>query len=468
MLNVALGFGQALKHELKMDHRLGMWLTHEMKHLGIPVLESSIDALDELISRELEENPELSLIEEASTEIEEHNGEAGQPVSEDDADCWDEHAFAAGGARIRNGSSDVPASREALLVETLSLGRHLQQEMRMAGLSAREQNIGDALIVELDESGFLSVTVEEIAALQGVTAAKVASVLGTLQELAPAGVGARDLREAYLLQLQRMGREESLAAEIVRNCWDELKSGQISRICRFLQCSRPQVDQALKCLAGLAMRPGEGFACEAVAQLPDAFVTQGEDGSWNIRIARGRTDSLVVNAENTAFTADAAAAAFCRDLRRNASRFIEMIAYRHQALFQVVEQIVRRQVDFFERGEEWLVPLTQAEVAAEVGLSEATLSRLVGSKCIETPHGVFPLQFFFDSGVNTFNGGSLAARSVKARIARMVAEEDRKHPLSDQDMTNRLVAEGIDISCRAVNKYRESEQLGSSRERRWR
>ncbi len=457
----------------KKELHQAFWLTHEMRNQGIPVLESSFEALEELVAKELQENPELQVENQDLSEPSEDSSceELQDWVIELERmgqDTWDDwNSYASRGQRKDNWADSADGSfYENTLIDEVSLYGLLLKELKQSFLSVAHQRIGYALIEELDEHGFLGASLDSLAITLEVNVSSVEQVLAVIQDFAPAGVAARNLQECLLLQLKRQGRDDQLESDIVRDCWAELIQGNISRIRQLTAKTADEVALALAKIAHLNNRPGSVFGQQSVSVVPDAFIRQATDGSWLVSVNKGE-QTLRVNNEPIRNGGDRQVASFYNGQRRNASRFIEMLEFRNQTLLKVVAAIVAKQRRYFEQGEAHLTPLTQSEIAQEVGFSEATLSRLVNNKYVQTPFGILSLQYFFDSGVDTFAGGRLAAKAVKSRIRQMVANEVKSKPHSDQVLTNYLILQGIDISCRGVNKYRQDMQIGSTRERRW-
>jgi RNA polymerase sigma-54 factor len=279
----------------------------------------------------------------------------------------------------------------------------------------------------------------------------------------PAGVGARDLRECILLQLRRLELEDSTAFRIVHDYFDDLLNHRWNEIARALGLNAKEVQDAADEVARLDPKPGlRHSGAEENYILPDLIVEK-IDGEYRVflndtslprlRLSRAyrevARDRNQFKGENKDFIAAKL---------NSASWMIQAIEQRRQTMLKVMGFIVDRQREFFERGIQYLKPLTLREVADHIDMHESTVSRVTNEKYVQTPRGVLPLKFFFSSGLSTASGEDISARGVKDKIRTLVQQENSRKPLTDQRIVELLESDGIQIARRTVAKYRD--QLG--------
>ena len=288
-------------------------------------------------------------------------------------------------------------------------------------------------------------------------------MLDRIQGMDPPGVAARDVRESILIQLQRADRVESTAHRIVEDHFQELLNHRWTEIARELGIQPKEVQAAADEIAKLDPKPGIQYAPDRDGYVIPDMVVDKVDGEYvvflndtnlpRLRLSRAyrevARDKSKFKGENKEFIANKLS---------SANWMIQAIEQRRQTMLKVMNFIVDRQRDFFEKGVQHLRPLTLREVADHIDMHESTVSRVTNEKFVQTPRGVHPLKFFFSSGISTTSGEDISARGVKAKIKALVQEEDPKKPLTDQAIVDLLEGEGVEIARRTVAKYRD--QLG--------
>lgn len=471
---------QSLHQRLEQRQTLSPQMLQRLEVLQAPLME-----LRALVRRELEQNPLLEEMPARDTPIDgdgespEVAGETAQELNFDEKfdvlarldDDWQEYFARAAAVQERDPEA---SERHERLVQSLtrseSLAEHLLAQLSYLSLSAEDRAIATILIGSLNGDGYLNVTLGELAETTGYSIADIERVLQTLQELDPPGVGARDLRECLLLQLRRSGRADSVEAAIVRDHLDDLAARKYGEIARRLGISVAEVHRAAEAIAALEPKPGRPFGAEPPGYVtPEVVFVPTEDG-YTAQLRRDRQPRLrlrrdyrqmLENPETPEETRR-----YLREKLRSGDALIRSIEERQQTLLAIANEIARRQHGFFEQGPAGLVPMTMAEIGAALGLHEATVSRAVNGKYAETPHGVVELRRFFTSGFASLDGGAVSNETVKEAIARMIAEEDARAPLSDLDIARKLAEQGIRIARRTVAKYREELGLPASHQRR--
>ncbi|HEU6449505.1 MAG TPA: RNA polymerase factor sigma-54 [Verrucomicrobiae bacterium] len=346
---------------------------------------------------------------------------------------------------------------DSLTAET-SLAEHLLEQVRETDLSIEQRAITELLIGNIDDYGYLKATAEELATSANLPAEKILEVLKVIQTFEPAGVGARDLRECLMLQLERSGQTESLEYRIVRDFMDALGKRRIPEIARGTGRSVEEVQESLGKIARLEPRPGRAFLPDTDQYvLPEVFVAKnGEDFAVttndeqipHLRISNVYKD-LMSTGENNSEVKN-----YIREKIRAGKFLIKSLHQRQTTILNIGKEIVKRQRDFMEKGVAHLKPMTMAQIAEVVGVHETTVSRAVSGKYMQTPQGVFEMKFFFTAGLQTATGEGVSNTSVKDMIAEIFKGEDPSRPLSDQEVVKMLGDKGITIARRTVAKYR--------------
>lgn len=372
---------------------------------------------------------------------------------------WRDH-FSQTNVPIRQSSEEEEKRQfmfDSLTAET-SLAEHLMEQVRESDLDSEQRVIAELLIGNIDDYGYLKATVEELATSANLPSEKISDVLKTIQSFDPAGVGARDLRECLMLQLERAGQTESLEYRIVRDFMDALGKRRIPEIARGTNHSVEEVQESLGKIARLEPRPGRAFLTNTDQYvLPEVFVqkngddfvvTTNDEQIPHLRISNVYKD-LMSAGENNSEVKN-----YIREKIRAGKFLIKSLHQRQQTILNIGKEIVKRQSEFMEKGVAHLKPMTMAQIADVVGVHETTVSRAVSAKYMQTPQGVFEMKFFFTAGLQTSTGEGVSNTSVKDMIAEIFKNEDQSRPLSDQEVVKMLGDKGITIARRTVAKYR--------------
>ena len=347
---------------------------------------------------------------------------------------------------------------DSLTAET-SLAQHLVEQVRDTNLNEEQRAMAELLIGNIDDYGQLKATIDELAAATNLPPEKISEVLTTIQSFDPPGVGARDLRECLMLQLERSGRQETLEYLIIRDFMDALGKRRIPEIARGTGRNVEEVQAALARIGQLEPRPGRIFL-NAVEQYvaPEVFVTRAGDDFTvttndeqipHLRISNVYKDLMSQGGDN------AEVKEYIREKIRTGKFFIKSLQQRQQTIANIGREIVKRQREFMEKGVAHLKPMTMAQVAEVVGVHETTVSRAVSGKFIETPQGVFEMKYFFTAGLQTASGTDVSNASVKDMVAEIFKNENPAKPLSDQEAVKMLTDKGINIARRTIAKYRD-------------
>ena len=352
-----------------------------------------------------------------------------------------------------------------------SLNEHLTNELHLLSVSEEDLAIGEVLIGSLDDRGYLATSLDELAQLTGVAVAEIERVLALVQTLDPPGIGARDLRECLLIQLKAKGQEGSLAWRIVDEQFENLKNNKRADIARALRVTPEQVQEAIDSLSTLSPKPGLEVSDEEVKYVvPDLLVERVSD-EYVVLLNDKNVPRLRINQAYEAVLrgqrkVDSKEREYIKGKINSARWLIQTIEQRRRTMIKVMTCIISEQREFFDKGIQFLRPLTLQQVARQIGMHESTVSRVTTNKYVQTPRGVFELKFFFSSGLSTDDGEDVSAKTARDRIKNLIADEDAKDPLSDQKIAELLHQDGLNIARRTVAKYREQLRILPARFRR--
>ena len=374
--------------------------------------------------------------------------------------------------------------RENRITTVRPLIEQLYEQLAVSDLEGADRELGEFVIGNINEQGYLSCSAEEIADYMGVELEQVERVLAVIQTFEPPGVGARDLRECLIIQLQQQAAScRDLALEVVRHHMDDLTKRRFSRITRALGITDEDLKEVMHLIEGLQPYPGSATGSEypnaklvtldtEVSYITPDLIVEKVGEEWVVSLTEGNLPSLRINASYEGLL---------KDSRRNGKEevrdyvskklsdarwLINAIYQRRTTMLKVGNYLVRKQIGFFERGSGHLKPMVLQDVADAVGMHVSTISRVSNGKYMQTPHGVFELKYFFDSRVSTDSGEDASARSVKERISRLIADEAKAKPLSDQEIADLLAEDGFQIARRTVAKYRDQLGINSQRYRK--
>lgn len=465
-----------LDYQLKIEQTQKLIITPELK-LAITLLQYSTMELHDYIQEELLSNPVLELGEGESEAEEEPPGETEPEVSPDDEFPWEEYfrdmdlgpAEYASNPAGRDWSEfptvDICAGSPRTMMEDL-LG-----QLRLMRLSPRQYSIAAYLIGNLDPNGYLSSDLGELATALGVTVEEMEAVLHIVQGLEPIGIGSRGLQECLLLQLHGMDSPPPLAVKIVEQYLPATADGRYRQIATRLGCDVKEIQDAVDFIRTLNPKPGSIYngASETRYIVPDINVEQVE-GKYEIVMNDQFTPQLMISPFYHRLIRSGATdenlSAFIKSKLEKATWLLRSIEQRRLTLYRVAHQIIDIQQPFLDHGIKQLKPLTLKEVAGAVGVHESTISRATANKYIQTPRGLFPLKFFFSSGLAGEGGEDYSSHSIKSYLRELIDAEDPQSPYSDQQLTELLEDKGIAISRRTIAKYREELSIPASYRRR--
>jgi len=420
-------------------------LTPQMR-LSMNLLQLPLVKLKEFIKEQIEENP---LLEEKKVEL--------PSKSKEEVDL----------------SYDFAANPP-------TLAEHLLSQLRLITNSQIKRQIGEMIIGEINDDGYFRGSIEDIAESTKTTATEVEEVLSLIQTFDPIGVGARDLRECLLLQLKARGEENSLAYQIVDKYLPLLEKKRYKYIAKKLSAkggsasggkvSIDKVKETMKEIAGLEPKPGRSFNTEKTIRLiPDAVLEKNKEGyevilnDWELpRITLNAKYKQMIKQKN----APQDAKEYLRERFKAAQSLIDAVARRKETVKKVIEDIVWVQRDFLDKGMDNFKPMTLDRIAKRIGKHKSTVSRAITAKYLQTPHGILELRYFLSSGIKQINGEFFSSKSLKSKIASLIANENKNRPLTDQQIVNIFKKDGISVSRRTITKYRNQLKILSSKSRK--
>src|SRR5215475_396378 len=475
------------KLNLRLSQRLVM--TPSLQQ-AIKLLQMSRLELQEVLNQEMVENPILEEQEEmaeaerpeATRETEEAPApaEAAPAAEEKDRDSFEEIDFNSyfedylDSAYNPRQYQEQPEenSLENVLTRPEGLPEHLSWQLSMSDASPAVREIAAYLIGNIDEDGYLRVSRDEIRAAGYENDEDVEAAIALVRSFDPAGVAAFELPECLLLQLKALGIENPLIETIIREHWPAFLNKQFAPLAKTLGVGLSEIQAAFEIIKNLEPKPGRKYSSERTIYVePDVFVRKigdeyviqlSEDGLPKLRISAAYRRLL--RGGNGAIGAEAAT--YLKDKMRSAIWLIKSLDQRQRTIYKVADSIVRHQREFLDHGIEHLRPLVLRDVATDIAMHESTVSRVVSNKYIHTPRGLFPMKYFFHSGIDSSQGDDVSSLSIKNKISRIVDEEDARRPHSDARITQKLRAEGIQIARRTVAKYREELRIPSSSQRK--
>jgi len=443
------------------------------------ILQTPLLELRNLVQQEMETNP---VLEELSTELspEERNG--AEASAEDNfkeefeklATLDEEWRDYMAQSSSYSGRSQEAKDKRQFFFDSIATQETLQQnligQLNQAALNASDRKAAELIIGNIDDNGFLQGTLEEMTLNTGIPKEDFERMLGLIQTFYPPGLGARDLRECLLIQLEREGKQNSLEYKIISEHMEDLGKRRFPEIARRMGMSVEKVQECANNIARLNPRPGQIFATAPPNYvLPDVTVEK-MDGDYQVILNGEQIPHLrISNTYKDIMAQDGNGSEvkdYIRDKIRSGKFLIRSIHQRQQTISNIAHQIVSRQRDFFEHGTSHLKPMTMKEIADAVGVHETTVSRAVSGKYMATPQGVFEMKYFFTSGYQTASGESMSNTSVKEVILDLVKNEDGNGPLSDQEIVLILSERGIPIARRTVAKYRTELNILPSNMRR--
>jgi RNA polymerase sigma-54 factor len=454
----------ALEQRLRQEIVQKLKLSPQMFQ-AIHILELTLPELRNLLEKEFEENPLI--------EIEEKIGKDETPETEESSpqEDWSDY-FAKEEDPNKEELEKKRAYRESLITKPPTLEDELLHQLRLNTASEDEYLIGEAIIGNINEDGYLTVSLDEIARSLNKNTEEAERILSIIQNnFFPSGIGARDIRECLLLQLQRQGKKDCLSYKVVTSHLQEFETKKYDKICKELHTNPEELKQVVKELSELDPKPGRAIDSEQpIYVVPDLNLEQDDNGNYIVSINNEYLPTLKINQYYTNLLKDPHtpedAKKYIREKLASGEWLMKVVGQRQETITKIAQYIIDVQKEFFEKGKGFLKSLILAQVAEKIGVDESTVSRTVNGKYIQTHMGIFELKDFFTKAIQKTEGETISADLLKSRIVAIIESENHLHPLTDQEILEKLQAEDINIARRTVAKYREELNILPSHLRR--
>ncbi|MEO5361590.1 MAG: RNA polymerase factor sigma-54 [Nitrospirota bacterium] len=465
--------------EVKLSQKLILTpqLQQAIKLLQMPQLE-----LSQAINQELVENPFLEELvdEQPEVSMEDPHGDAEKPDNsngdiEGDVEMSDsistyavDDYFDERGSDGRDlgyfssGYTEKPGF-ETFLTTTTGLTEHLKWQLDMTNASEDIKEAAEMIIGNIDENGYLQATTEELVNVLGLSEEIVTKAIALVQRFDPMGICARNIKECLLIQVKALKLKGTLVEAIVQNNLEDIEKNRLAAIAKQYNAALEAVHTAIHIIEGLEPKPGRKFSNVQVSYVvPDVYIDKVDD-EYRIflnddSVPRLRISSMYKELLTQKNTFDKTDKQFLLDKYKSAMWLLRSLDERNKTIYRVTESIMKYQMDFFEKGVEYLRPLSLRIISEEIGIHESNISRVTSNKYISCAHGMFPLKYFFSSSL-TGDEGSVSSTSVKDLIKTIVDEEDSSNPLTDQKIVEICKSKNINIARRTLAKYREELKI---------
>ena len=467
---MAQGPGLHQVQRLSLQQILAPQLQQSLHLLQVSSLE-----LNQLVHEELQQNPLLEEqskdeprveVDGSSDEAAPAKGETAEQDFKQEFDAltkldeeWREYFSQTSSFRPRSAEADEQRQHFFdSIIQQESLQQHLLAQLDFVEGTPEQCKVIELVIGNINDDGYLLTPLEELAISSGIPLEQLQKALESIQTFHPVGVGSRNLKECLLIQLDRLGKSESIEAVVVNLHLDDLGKKRFPEIARVMNMTVDQVQSISNFISTLEPKPGRMFTVDEHHYVAADVVVQRIEGEYAVLLNDEQIPHLRISNTYKELMASGDKATdakeYIRDKIRAGKFLIKSIHQRQQTIYNIAKVIVDRQREFFDKGISHLKPLTMAQVAEVVGVHETTVSRAVANKYMQTPQGLFEMKYFFTPGFETASGVSLSNTSVKDTISQLVEKEDPLKPLSDQEIVALLKEKGIPIARRTVAKYR--------------
>ena len=473
---MAMRMEMVLSQRLELKMKLAPQIIQSIEILQLPTLE-----LQQRIKQELMENPVLEEL-----EIKPDAPEAGESAQDAEAVSakdkaleqmaemekhWQEYS---GDGPSRRPSYEERDKKHEAMQNTAARPESLQDflfnQFSLLDITPQQKQIGENIVYNINDNGYLQSSVEEIGLASNNTPEEVDAVLAMVQSLDPPGVAARDLRECLLLQLTDP-EKHPFEKDLIDNYLEDIYMNRIPKIIRETNRTAEDIQQAIEYIkTHLNPRPGNVFGGEPPQYITPDIIVEEENNHYEVRLIEGNLPQLYISPLYHRMLSDSSTSEHAKEFIRRkiqAARWlIDSIQQRRNTLKKIADELVAVQKDFLDRGIAGLKPLKMRTVAEATGVHVSTVSRAISDKYMETPRGILPLKFFFSGGTRNIQGEMTSRKSVKQLVVDAVENEDKSSPLSDDEIADKLQAQGISIARRTVTKYRKALKIASSRRRK--
>lgn len=447
------------------------------------LLQLPVMALEQKIKAELELNPLLEeemdteMEQEEPTEKEEEQTEYEEKESDEESDR-DEDSDIEWDELVNDDSSyeymPKDESKEEIIwpdPAPVSLAEHLITQLNYHNLSTENQAIGEYIIWNIDEDGYLSISVEAIAENLTMPEEQILKVLRLIQTFEPMGIAARNLRECILIQLREKKEKNTLPIKIIEDYFDDFKNKRYEKLARLAECSLEEVKEAIEIIGKINPKPGEGYIKPNENYIIPDLVVEKVGGEYVVSLNDWNVPRLRINNAyrkmlTTKKGVSGDAQKYIRQKIESARWLINSIQQRKITILRVMKEIVDRQKEFFDKGKGHIKPMILKDIADAIEMDVSTISRVTNGKYVQTDHGVFELKYFFSERMTTADGEQVSTLNIKDKIKEIIENEDPQNPFADDKIVKILSEQKIPIARRTVAKYREQLRIPVARLRR--
>jgi len=443
---------QSLEQKLKLSPQ---------QLLQTALLQLNVLALEGRIEEELAENPLLELTENTE-EPEDNTREENEELEID----WEDYEY----EPIRTPRSKPDNRPDMPLPAIPDPIDHLLDQIRLLDILEEDRLIAEEIAWNVDEKGYLATDVEILADRLGVSEEDIERIVYLIQHLTPPGIGARNLQECLTAQLEVMGKN-GLPMRIVAGYFDDFANRRFEKLKQNLGCSQEELNEAMEVISHLNPKPGEGSPTSAADYILPDLIIEEVDGELVITVNDSNLPDLQIspvyrNMLISANETDAKTKQFLRQKMETAKWFLQAVQQRQMTMMKVMNSIMDLQPDFFMGDTSALKPMVLKDVAERIEMDISTISRVTRGKYVQTPWGTFELKHFFTEGMTTSDGEEVSTRIVKEELKKVVKNEDKCHPYSDDKLAEIMAGKGYPIARRTVAKYREQLSISVARLRR--
>jgi RNA polymerase sigma-54 factor len=446
-MEMKLDFGLQMQQEQKLI------MTQELQ-LAVKILQLTSYELNEYIEEQLIENPMLES-EEKDREDEYQRFQNLVSYADNDKDFYYDN------------SEDEDVSPINYVSQTKSLWDHLREQLSFIPISLKYKEVGEYIIDNVDEHGYLTVDRESISQKYKITVDEVENIINLIQGFEPAGICARNIHECLLIQVKSKGLHDEIIQNIINNMLEDVARGKISNISKENNISTEAAQEYVNIIKSLDPKPGIRFSNETTRYITPDVIVEKIDNKYVVSINDEFVPRIKINNTYKRILKDKDSSGynFVKERLNSAIWLIRSIEQRMSTIKRVVESIIKHQMVFFEKDED-LRPLTLKQIAHETDLHESTISRAIKGKYVQTPKGLFEIKNFFIRGIQNQSGEEVGTLKIKQRIKQIVDGEEKSKPYSDQQIADMLCKEGFNISRRTVTKYREETDIVTSSKRK--
>ena len=418
--------------------------------------------LEQRILKELEENPALDLIEHNEKMTEESEPDLKENEFEWDDETIENFDNAEADKSNSKLKTDIPIKDEPDFYD------YLNEQIKDLSLLDIELEIAEQIIGNIDEDGYLTIEPILISDRLNIDKSIVLKILKAIQKLDPPGIGSRNLQECLLSQVEEK-KVDPIVWEILDNHFEDFANHRYNKIITSLKCTENDLKNAMNTISTLNPKPGMGIENSSNLIIIPDIIMDYYDGNWNITINDSSLPELKISQEYERMFLEQKeknVKKFIQNKLESANWFIEALKQRHQTLYLIINSIVKRQSDFFNKNNKSLKPMILKDVANDIKMDISTISRMTNGKYIQLPFGTFELKYFFSEGIKMDSGESISNKTVKELLKEIIKKENKKKPYGDEKLTKILNEKGFKIARRTVTKYRESLKIPVGRLRK--